>query len=174
MATLRTARIVVYPVVKLTLVTRMLTVVVSDPEPSVTVTVCTTAGSWTAVGVPEIRPVDAFSDSPVGRGGLMVNSSVPSPPEMLGVCAVIVEFLAAAIAEYPVVNFTLVTRTLTVVVSDEPPESLTVTVWVTAGSCTTLGVPEISPDDGLRVKPAGSAGEIEKVLMPDPPETAGI
>ena len=58
-----------------------------------------------------------------------------------------------------------------IAVDDEPVTLPAVTVKVVA-DCELVGVPEITPDEVLRVRPAGKAGETDQ-LVTAPPAFAG-
>ena len=84
-----------------------------DPTPSVTVTVCTVA-ILNIEGVPVICPVDVLKLNPVGSAGLMPNTFTPSPPvAVTGVNAV---------AAVPCVS--VLVAIACVVVSGDAPESI--------------------------------------------------
>jgi hypothetical protein len=129
-----------------------------------------------AVGVPLIRPDDAFRVRPAGRVpevNCQLYDSVPP--------------VAASVWEYGVptapfgsdvvatVNWeTMVKVGLTVAACAGVPESVALKVNGVA-LAVAVGVPLIRPDDAVRVRPAGSVPEVNcQVTAPLPPADASV
>jgi hypothetical protein len=128
----------------------MVTVNVADPGPAPFVALSVTVNVPAAVGVPEIRPVPLFTDSPA------VN---PVAPKLVGAFVAVIWYANAAPTVPPAVVALVITGgtgtidRVNVAVPDPPPlVALRVTVVVPA----TVGVPEITPLPLFTASPAGS------------------
>lgn len=124
----------------------------------------------TAVGVPEISPVELSNDNPAGSAGV-ISQFVTAPPLDVGVTVVIalslvrVSELGLYATEDGATSFTWM---VTVAVS-LPPALLAVTVYAVEFE-TAVGVPEIAPVVLSNARPAGRAGEIDQDVTVPPLE----
>ena len=150
----------------MTSLTTMVTVAEELPPVLVAVTVYEAEGE-SAVGVPEIAPVEVSKDRPFGSEGVTDHEST-SPPLADGIAVVIAEPLVRVNGvplyetEYGATSLTWI---VTVVVS-LPPALDAVTVYVVEAD-TAVGVPPIAPVEVEKDKPAGRDGVIaHKVTVP--------
>jgi hypothetical protein len=123
----------------------------------------------TADGVPEISPSEVSNVRPAGSVGV-IDQVTTAPPPVVGAIAVIETPLVKVIelVLYDTVGAASLTRIVTVVVA-LPPLLEAVTVYVVAEE-TADGVPEISPLEVSRDRPAGSVGEIDHEVTVPPLE----
>ena len=127
----------------------------------------------TTVGVPLISPVDVSKAKPLGRDG-EIDHVMTVPPPVDGVTAVIaVPFVK--VNGFPLYvmedGATSLTTTVMVVVP-LPPVLVAVTVYV-AEEVIAVGVPEISPFEVEKVRPAGRDGDIDHEVTA-PPLAVGV
>lgn len=151
---------------------KMVTVSVALPPVFVAVTVYAVEEE-TTVGVPLISPVEVSKAKPLGREGV-IDHVTTVPPLVDGVTAVIaVPFVK--VNGFPLYvmedGATSLTTTVMVVVP-LPPVLVAVTVYV-AEEVIAVGVPEISPFEVEKVRPAGRDGDIDHDVTA-PPLAVGV
>ena len=114
----------------------------------------------TALGVPEIAPVEESRERPAGKDG-ETDHEVIVPPPTVGVSVVIVVPFSkvSELEPYAIVGATSLT-TIVIVAVSVPPVLVAVIVYE-ALEVTAVGVPLIAPVDVSRDKPAGRDGETE-------------
>jgi hypothetical protein len=127
----------------------------------------------TDTGVPEIVPFAALIDNPVGSAG-EIDQVVTVPPLLDGVTEVISESLVndKKLGLY-VTEDGAKSMTSIVTAAVSVPPLLDAVIVYSVDSETALGVPLISPLDGLNNSPEGSAGEIDQVAT-GPPVEVGL
>jgi len=151
---------------------KIVTVSVALPPVFVAVTVYAVEEE-TTVGVPLISPVDVSKAKPLGREG-EIDHVTTVPPAVDGVTAVIAVPLVK-VNGFPLYviedGATSLTTTVMVVVP-LPPVLVAVTVYV-AEEVIAVGVPEISPFEVEKVRPAGRDGDIDHDVTA-PPLAVGV
>ena len=127
----------------------------------------------TEVGVPEIAPVDVENARPAGSDG-EIDQLVTAPPLEDGV-AVVIAVPFDRVNGLPLYTMSNGAASLTVIVIDVvalPPVLFAYTVYVVEEEIA-VGVPEISPFEVEKVRPAGSVGTIAQEVTA-PPEADGV
>ena len=127
----------------------------------------------TAVGVPEMAPVEESRESPAGSEG-ETDQPVMAPPLAEGVTVVMAESLVN-VSEFGLYVNEAGAISLTTMVTSAvvlPPVLLAVMVYV-AELVTADGVPEMAPVEESRERPAGSEGETDHEVM-GPPLALGV
>ena len=131
------------------------------------------AAELTDVGVPEIAPVDIENARPAGSDG-EIDQLVTAPPLEDGV-AVVIAVPFDRVNGLPLYTISNGAASLTVMVIEAvalPPVLFAYTVYV-AEEEIAVGVPEISPFEVEKVRPAGSVGMIAQEVTA-PPEADGV
>jgi hypothetical protein len=140
-------------------------VAVADPAPDPVAVIVTGDAACTAVGVPVTTPVDDASASPAGsEPDVTAYDTVPTKPLVVKAVVAVIGALAEPETDCVAGEIdaaAMVIATVAVAVSAVPAvESVAVTVTVTAGSCTTLAVPNTTPVLVFRDSPVGRVPEV--------------
>ena len=127
----------------------------------------------TDVGVPEIAPVDVENTRPAGSDG-EIDQPVTVPPLEDGIAVVIaVPFdRVNGLPLYAMSNGAASFTVMAIDTDELPPVLLAYTVYVVEED-RAVGVPEISPFEVEKVRPAGSAGVIAHEVTV-PPNAVGV
>ena len=127
----------------------------------------------TAVGVPEIAPVEVEKVRPAGSVG-DIDQETTAPPLADGVAVVIaVPFdRVNGLPLYPMSNGAASLTVIEIDVVALPPVLLAYTVYVVEED-RAVGVPEISPLEVEKVRPVGSVGVIDHAVTV-PPNADGV
>ena len=130
------------------------------------------ADEATAVGFPLIAPVEESRDKPAGSDG-ETDQEVIAPPLVVGVSVVMaVPFSKVREFELYEIDGATSLTTMVMLAVSVPPVLFAVIVYE-AEEVIVVGVPEITPVEVSRTKPAGSDGETDQDVTV-PPFDVGV
>ena len=130
------------------------------------------ADEATAVGFPLIAPVEESRDKPAGSDG-ETDQEVMAPPLVVGVNVVMaVPFSKVREFELYEIDGATSLTTMVMLAVSVPPVLFAVIVYE-AEEVIVVGVPEITPVEVSRTKPAGSDGETDQDVTV-PPFDVGV